>query len=222
MYRYILLICFSAFVFSSPANAEYTIYEKPAYKKPTLEELDKTIRQYDMGTFDYNIKSETIKQDFPPSSVDQIVSKNGHMCRMVKLIIDKSDRKLSIYYGDQLQKTYKARLGFTPKGRKEKRDDGKTPEGTYTVAYKNGKSQYYKAFAVSYPNSEDSERARNKGFNTGGDIMIHGLPNNANVSQRWNHWLGKDWTAGCIALDNEDIDELWRVVDQGALIIINP
>lgn len=208
---------------SRNSAAEFTIYEKPKKNfSVSLEEIDKAARKYNIDSPNYNIKSDAVNQDFPVKKGVAEAMKGAKMCRVVKLLVEKGKRKMSLFYGDELQKTYEVRLGFTPKGKKEKRNDGKTPEGVYSVQYKNAKSQFYKSFAVSYPNQDDLSNARKKGFDTGGDIMIHGLPNNSTLGQKFDHWRGKDWTAGCIAVKNEEMDELWRVVDQGAIIVINP
>jgi murein L,D-transpeptidase YafK len=96
----------------------------------------------------------------------------------------------------------------------------KTPEGVYTIDYRNPNSAYHLALHISYPSDEDNARAAERGMSAGFDIMIHGLPNG-------HGWIGpfhrrKDWTAGCIALTDEEIEELWRITPDGTTIEIRP
>lgn len=137
-----------------------------------------------------------------------------------KIIVEKSKRRLSLYSNDQLIKTYKISLGRNPKGDKEFEGDKKTPEGQYVINDKNPNSGYYKNLGISYPNKHDIEQAEKLGKKPGGQIKIHGLKNGL-------RWVGKvhllmDWTAGCIALTNKDIDELYDVVKIGTPIEIKP
>ena len=135
-----------------------------------------------------------------------------------RILVEKSDRKLSILRGGKVLKTYHVALGRTPIGAKEQEGDNKTPEGIYTIDYRNPKSDYHLALHISYPSAEDITRAAQRGVNAGFDIMIHGLPNGEG-------WIGaahrqKDWTAGCIAVTDEEIDELYHVTPDGTTIEI--
>lgn len=137
------------------------------------------------------------------------------------MVINKKDRELSVFNkNNKLLKKYKVALGFEPKGKKEFQGDGKTPEGTYYINDKNSKSIAHKNLGISYPNSEDVKNSLLIGKATGDDIKIHGLMN------KW--WFaGKtqrlfDWTNGCIAVSNSEIDELFANVSIGTKIIINP
>lgn len=137
------------------------------------------------------------------------------------MVINKKDRELSVFNkNNKLLKKYKIALGFEPRGKKEFQGDGKTPEGTYYINDKNSKSIAHKNLGISYPNSEDVKNSLLIGKATGGDIKIHGLMN------KW--WFaGKthrlfDWTNGCIAVNNYEIDELFANVSIGTKIIINP
>jgi murein L,D-transpeptidase YafK len=120
----------------------------------------------------------------------------------------------------EVLKTYKVALGTVPVGRKQRSGDHKTPEGVYTVDWKNAASKFHKALHVSYPNVADRERARKMGVHPGGDIEIHGL------GAKFG-WVGalhreRDWTDGCIAVTNEEIDEIWPLVPVGTVIEIKP
>lgn len=137
------------------------------------------------------------------------------------MVINKNKRELLVYNkNNKLLKKYKVALGFEPKGKKEFQGDGKTPEGTYYINDKNPKSIAHKNLGISYPNAEDIKNSLLIGKATGGDIKIHGLMNN------W-WFIGKlhrqfDWTNGCIAVSNSEIDELYKNIPIGTKIIINP
>lgn len=132
----------------------------------------------------------------------------------------KSERRLLLMNGGQVLRSYPVALGFNPKGHKQRQGDGRTPEGAYTLDWRNPGSEFYRSLHVSYPNAEDRARAAQAGVSPGGDIMIHGLPNNLSmigaVHAKW------DWTEGCIAVTNEEIDEIWAAVDDGTTIEIRP
>lgn len=137
-----------------------------------------------------------------------------------RIVVEKAERKLSIFREGKLIKTYRVALGANPVGAKEQEGDMKTPEGVYKIDYRNPNSDYHLALHVSYPSDEDNARAAAHGVNAGFDIMIHGLPNGKG-------WMGAahrqiDWTAGCIAVTDEEIEELWRVVPDGTTVEIRP
>jgi murein L,D-transpeptidase YafK len=117
-------------------------------------------------------------------------------------------------------RTYRIALGVKPVGPKQRQGDHKTPEGSYLLDFRNPHSEYYKSLHISYPNQQDLLRAKKLGFSAGGDIMVHGLP-------KGQEWVGKahrltDWTEGCIAITNEEMDELWTLVHDGTPIDIKP
>lgn len=137
------------------------------------------------------------------------------------LSVEKSMRKL-ILFDDKMRvyKTYDIALGKQPEGRKEKEGDGKTPEGRYKITYKNPKSDFYLSLQVSYPNSYDLKNAKAKGVSPGSDIMIHGIGKSYG-------WVGSahtliDWTQGCIAVTNEEMEEIYSLVEVGTVIYIWP
>jgi murein L,D-transpeptidase YafK len=140
--------------------------------------------------------------------------------RADKVVVSKKDHTLELFDHGTLLKKYKVALGGEPAGRKERQGDHKTPEGIYVLDRRNEHSQFYRSLHVSYPNAEDRARAQQAGANPGGDIMVHGLPNGFG-------WLGsshrmRDWTDGCIAVTNEEMDEIWRTVPDGTPIEIKP
>lgn len=136
------------------------------------------------------------------------------------LEVDKSERKLFAYYQNKLIKTYKIALGGNPKGHKQFEGDQKTPEGIYSIESKNPNSDYHKNLGVSYPNEQDIKFAKAHGKSPGGAIKIHGLPIGWGGLGKY-HYL-KDWTLGCIAVNNDEIDELYKAVKIGTKIKIKP
>jgi murein L,D-transpeptidase YafK len=137
-----------------------------------------------------------------------------------KVLIEKKKRLLSLISGDETIRTYHVALGTDPVGPKEREGDLKTPEGTYTIASRNRDSAYHLALRISYPNKLDKMHARKLGVSPGGDIMIHGLKNGFS-------WVGSihseiDWTEGCIAVTNEEIEEIARLVPNGTPVEIRP
>lgn len=137
-----------------------------------------------------------------------------------RIVIVKSTRTMTLMNGGKVLKTYKVALSAHSIGGKQRVGDDKTPEGLYTVDWKNAQSKFHLALYVSYPNAGDKARARKLGVNPGGEIEIHGL--GAGFG-----WLGSlhrqtDWTAGCIAVTNEEIDEIWKLVAVGTPIEIKP
>jgi murein L,D-transpeptidase YafK len=137
-----------------------------------------------------------------------------------KVVINKSKRELLLFKGGTVIRTYRVALGRNPIGPKLRQGDGKTPEGSYAIVGRNPSSAYHKSLQISYPGSADRERARRQHAAPGGDIMIHGLPNGQG-------WIGAahrlyDWTEGCIAVTNDEIEEIWRLVADGTPVQINP
>ncbi|MEG9488395.1 L,D-transpeptidase family protein [Mannheimia indoligenes] len=139
---------------------------------------------------------------------------------ITRLVVLKGRRQMFAYNGDKLIKIYPISLGFNPIGHKQFEGDGKTPEGIYTINERNKNSSYHKNLGISYPNSQDKAFAEAQGKSAGGLIKIHGLRNGFGDIGR-NHLL-KDWTHGCIAVTNEEIDELFLSVIHRAEIEIKP
>jgi murein L,D-transpeptidase YafK len=135
-----------------------------------------------------------------------------------KVVVLKSYRKLLLMRGDEVLKAYIVSLGGNPVGPKIRQGDNKTPEGTYILDRHNTNSQYHRSIHISYPNADDLARARKLGVSPGGELFIHGLPNDF---RGHSEALG-DWTEGCIAVTNAEIDEIWRAVADGTPIEIRP
>jgi murein L,D-transpeptidase YafK len=135
-----------------------------------------------------------------------------------KVIVLKSYRRLLLMRGDEVLKTYIVSLGGNPIGPKIRQGDNKTPEGSYLLDRHNTNSQYHRSIHISYPNADDLARARRLGVPAGGELFIHGLPNDF---RGHSDALG-DWTEGCIAVTNAEIDEIWQAVADGTPIEIKP
>ncbi len=137
-----------------------------------------------------------------------------------RIVVLKSERKMQVYSGENLLKTYPISLGFAPVGAKEVEGDGKTPEGIYQIESKNPHSGYYKNLGISYPSEQDRERAEKLGQSPGGDIKIHGLPKGRGAIGKFHRYF--DWTAGCIALTNPEMEEIYKHTAVGCRIEIRP
>lgn len=136
------------------------------------------------------------------------------------ILVVKSTRTMSLMQGDKVLKIYKVALGTVPVGAKQKHGDHKTPEGDYVISAKNPHSEFHLSLRISYPNAADRQRARKLGVAPGGDVMIHGLmPEYAYLGARHRD---TDWTDGCIAVTNAEIEEIWDLVPVGARIEIRP
>lgn len=134
------------------------------------------------------------------------------------LEVNKEKREMYAYSNGDKVKTYDIALGWSPEGPKRVKGDGKTPEGTYFINGKNPHSVAYKNLGISYPNADDVQEANKLGKSPGGDIKIHGLMNRWGFMGRFHRF--RDWTAGCIAVSNSDMDELYSHVKIGATIKI--
>ena len=136
------------------------------------------------------------------------------------ILVEKAAHRLSLFQRGRVARTYLVALGQQPVGDKVRRGDMRTPEGRFLIEARNPQSKYHRALRISYPDAAHRARARQLGVSPGGDIMIHGLPPR-------QAWVGAahrdfDWTDGCIALTNEEIEELWSTVPVGTPIRILP
>lgn len=128
--------------------------------------------------------------------------------------VHKADRKMYLLHDDQVLQSYDIALGFAPDGPKQVEGDGKTPEGLYYISHRNPRSTYHLSLGVSYPNAADVANAEALGMRPGGDIFIHGGPLHRTTTP--------DWTAGCIAVKNREIEEIYAMVNPGTPIWILP
>ena len=140
--------------------------------------------------------------------------------RVDSILILKKEHLLELLSNGTVIRTYKVALGQGGLPPKQREGDARTPEGHYIIDSRNAASQYHKALHVSYPNADDRKRAARRGVSPGGSVMIHGLPNGKG-------WVGAghrlyDWTLGCIAVTDDEIDEIWNLVPIGTPVEIRP
>jgi len=147
-------------------------------------------------------------------------SSNTSIGKIDLVVVDKSTSSMALMRNGQILRKYRIAMGDSPVGHKVTEGDQRTPEGRYLLDYKKSNSSYYRAIHISYPNEEDSLRATALGISPGGQIMIHGQNPNSSLppedAQQYN------WTDGCIAITNAQMDELWRAIDEGTPIEIWP
>jgi murein L,D-transpeptidase YafK len=137
-----------------------------------------------------------------------------------RIAIVKSARTMTLVSGGQVLKKYLVALGTAPAGAKQRQGDHKTPEGLYVINAKYPHSQFHMALQISYPNEADRARAWKAGVNPGGSILIYG------IGEKYG-WVGSrhrevDWTEGCVAVTNEEIEEIWKLVEVGTPVEIRP
>jgi murein L,D-transpeptidase YafK len=137
-----------------------------------------------------------------------------------RIVVRKADRTLSLFKDGVVVKSYGVSLGRTPVGPKQQEGDGRTPEGSYRIDWRNPRSRFHLSLHISYPDDHDRAQASARGVAPGGDIMIHGLPNMLGVAAAV--FADRDWTNGCIAVSNVEIEEIWRAVPDGTPIEILP
>ena len=164
----------------------------------TIEAFEKKIEALEKKFFDYAIQK---------GSVDRI-------------LIEKSTRRLMLISQGEVLKSYKIALGGNPIGPKERQGDNKTPEGTYVIDGRNKDSRFHLSLHISYPNERDKKRAKELGVSPGGDIMIHGIKNG--FSWVGDAHSGVDWTKGCIAVTDEEIEEIDKLAPNGMIVEIRP
>ncbi len=139
-----------------------------------------------------------------------------------RVLVKKAERKLILLKDGEVFRDYDIALGDSPMGHKQFEGDERTPEGRYTLDWRNSKSKFYRSIHISYPNRQDQKFAVAQGRSPGGMIMIHGQPNNS--SDAISAWVldQMDWTDGCIAVKNDEMDEIWAAIDNGTPIEIYP
>lgn len=153
---------------------------------------------------------------FPaPSPPEPLPPLTGQIDR---ILIEKAARRLTVFRGGVALRTYPVALGFAPEGHKLRQGDGRTPEGTFRIDRRNAQSKFHLSLGINYPQKDDHVRASAGGYDPGGDIFIHGQPNAFFGKATLRH----DWTAGCIAVSDVEIEELWRVTPIGTTVEIRP
>jgi murein L,D-transpeptidase YafK len=136
------------------------------------------------------------------------------------IVVDKSRRVMTLWTGKKPFKTYRIALGGNPIGHKQQEGDSRTPEGRYTIDGKNPGSSFHLSLRISYPSKRDRAAAAKRGVSPGGLIMIHGTPDSLGIAQSMG--FARDWTAGCIAVTNAEVEEIYKKVRVGTPILIKP
>ena len=131
---------------------------------------------------------------------------------VTRVVVFKEERIMHLLHGDKVLKSVPIELGWAPSGHKFQEGDGRTPEGRYTIDRRNPNSDYHLSIGISYPNQADAARARMSGKSPGGDIFIHGTPK---AKRRQD-----DWTWGCIAISNREMEDVYAMVRDGTVIDI--
>lgn len=137
-----------------------------------------------------------------------------------RVVVRKEARELRLLRGDEVLKTARIALGLEPRGHKRQEGDFRTPEGAYRLIERNPDSDYFLSIRISYPNADDALRANRRGVSPGGQIMIHGQPNNP--SRTAEYYRRTDWTNGCIAVSNSDMVDIWLMTGLDTPIRILP
>jgi len=137
-----------------------------------------------------------------------------------RVLVKKGERKLQLLRHGNVMREYKIALGLSPTGHKERSGDFRTPEGSYQLTRRNPRSDFFLSIQVSYPNAADTRNARRNGWQAGGAIMIHGLPNE--LKQTPEYYQRTDWTDGCIAVTNAEMLEIWLLTPDNVPIDILP
>lgn len=138
--------------------------------------------------------------------------------RADRVLIEKAKRRLTLFRRGKVLKRYRIVLGFAPKGDKVRKGDGRTPEGVYRIDRRNNRSRFYLSLGINYPTRRQRARARAAGRDPGGDIFIHGQPHRLKGVPP----IPNDWTAGCAAVSNDEIEEIWARVPFGTPVEIRP
>ena len=136
------------------------------------------------------------------------------------ILVVKSERKLYLLKAGRILRSFNISLGLVPTGPKRREGDFRTPEGSYRLEARNADSDYFLSIKISYPNAQDVARAHAQGIDPGGQIMIHGLPNEPKYDLR--RYQGSDWTDGCIAVSNSDMVDIWLMTRESTPIEIRP
>jgi len=174
--------------------------------------LQKTIEAFEKKIEAFEKKIEALEKKF----FDYAIQKGS----VDRILIEKNARRLMLISQGEVLKSYNIALGGNPIGPKERQGDNKTPEGTYVIDGRNKDSRFHLSLHISYPNERDKKRAKELGVSPGGDIMIHGIKNGFS-------WVGDahtavDWTKGCIAVTDEEIEEIGKLAPNGTIVEIRP
>lgn len=191
-----------------------------AAQQAQIEALQQEVRSTGNEIITLQKKIEALEQEVKSKENEIITLHAIRKGPADKILIEKKERRLTLFSNSKALKTYKIALGGNPNGPKERQGDNKTPEGTYVIDSRNKDSRYHLSLHISYPNEKDKKRAKELGVSPGGDIMIHGIKNGFS-------WVGDlhtdvDWTKGCIAVTDEEIEEIDKLAPNGTIVEIRP
>ena len=189
-----------------------TLQHKVQGKENEIVTLQKTIEAFEKTIEAFEKKIEALEKKF----FDYAIQKGS----VDRILIEKSTRRLMLISQGEVLKSYKIALGGNPIGPKERQGDNKTPEGTYVIDARNRDSLFHLSLHISYPNERDKIRAKELGVSPGGDIMIHGIKNG--FSWVGDAHTGVDWTKGCIAVTDQEIEEIDKLAPNGTIVEIRP
>jgi len=190
----------------------------------TVKDMAISTQQKQIETFQQEVKSkgnEIVAMQKKIEALEQKIFAFAIQNKSAdKILIEKKQRRLMLISKGEVLKTYKIALGENPIGPKVRHGDNKTPEGTYLIDSRNKDSRYHLSLHISYPNDRDKKRANELGVSPGGDIMIHGIKNG--FSRAGDSHADIDWTKGCIAVTDEEIDEIGKLARNGTIVEIRP
>lgn len=167
----------------------------------------------DSTSFGSKVATPTISRHAPAVGIKSVVIADS-------IVVEKAKHTLTLFQAGFPVRTYQIALGKQPTGDKIRIGDNRTPEGTFFIDYKNPQSRFHRSLHISYPDVAHAQRANALGVSPGGDVMIHGLPPQyAAVGAAHREF---DWTEGCIAVTDQEIEEIWAAVPKGAPIHIKP
>jgi outer membrane protein assembly factor BamD (BamD/ComL family) len=189
-----------------------TLQQKVQGKENEIVTLQKTIEAFKKTIEAFEKKVESLEKKFS----DYAIQKGS----ADRILIEKGTRRLMLISRGEVLKSYKIALGGNPIGPKERQGDNKTPEGTYVIDARNRDSRFHLSLHISYPNERDKKRAKELGVPPGGDIMIHGIKNG--FAWVGDAHTGIDWTKGCIAVTDEEIEEIDKLAPNGTIVEIRP
>lgn len=159
-------------------------------------------------------------ENYPSSTGAMMPVKATPLPNVTRVVVHKAERRLDLMRGGEVLRSFKIALGLVPEGHKERAGDFRTPEGRYLLTRRNARSDFFLSIQVSYPNDGDMRKARANGWDPGGSIMIHGLPNR--LKRDPDYYAARDWTDGCIAVSNSDMVEIWLLTHDNTPIDILP
>ena len=161
-----------------------------------------------------------VHADTLPEAQPAMLNANDKLPPVDRVVVHKGERRMMLMRGGNIVRSYHIQLGLNPVGQKERSGDFRTPEGTYRLERRNPRSDFFLSIQVSYPNQDDLRRAHRRHWDTGGSIMIHGLPNL--LKHDPDYYQNHDWTDGCIAVSNADMVEIWMLTPDAVPIDILP